>query len=108
MKRILLVITFMFAGLASYGQTLEELKAAKKQKEDSVSAINGRIGDLKSQIDAFPGWKFGAFGTIGASLSGFNNWYAQQSPNNEAGRIGITVNPYAKLDRDKFFWYNNA
>ncbi|MGB5404794.1 DUF3078 domain-containing protein [Robiginitalea sp.] len=108
MKRILLVITVLFAGLTSYGQTLEELKAAKKQKEDSVSAINGRIGDLKSQIDAFPGWKLGAFGTIGGSLSGFNNWYAQETPNNSTGRIGITVNPYAKLDREKYFWYNTA
>src|SRR5210317_1462167 len=102
MKRILLVLTVLFAGFTSYGQTLEELKAAKKQKEDSVSAINGRIGDLQSQIDAFPGWKFGAFGTIGASLSGFNNWYAQETPNNSTGRIGITINPYAKLDREKY------
>jgi len=108
MKKLIFLFAFLFVGRSTYGQTLEELKEAKKIKEDSVSAIEGRIGDLESQIDAFPGWKFGAFGTIGASLSGFNNWYAQQSPNNEAGRIGITVNPYAKLDRDKYFWYNNA
>lgn len=108
MKHILLFLGLLLTGLVSHGQTIDELKEAKKQKEDSISAIQGRIGDLESQIDAFPGWKFGAFGTIGASLSSFNNWYAQESPNNEAGRIGITINPYAKLDRDKYFWYNNA
>lgn len=108
MKRILIILTVSLFGFAAYGQTVEELKESKKQKEDSVSAIKGRISDLQSQIDAFPGWKLGAFGTIGGSVSQFNNWYAQQNPNNAAGRIGITVNPYAKLDREKYFWYNNA
>ncbi|WP_417858003.1 DUF3078 domain-containing protein, partial [Xanthomarina gelatinilytica] len=62
----------------------------------------------QKQIDTYPGWKFGAFGTIGASFSNFNNWYAQGSPNNSAGNISITVNPHAKLDTDKYFWYNTA
>ena len=114
MKRILLILTLVLGGFGAYGQTveelkkLEELKEIKKQKEDSLSALKGQIADLDSQIDAFPGWKLGAFGTIGGSISEFNNWYAQQSPNNASGRIGITLNPYAKLERDKYFWYNNA
>ena len=107
MKKTLTILAFL-AGLATYGQSLEELKEAKKIKEDSVSAIQGRIDAIQGQIAEFPGWKFGAFGTIGGSISGFNNWYAQQYPNNSAGRIGVTVNPYAKLDREKYFWYNNA
>ena len=107
MKKILITLIFL-TGLSSFAQSLEELKEAKKQKEDSVSAIQGRIDDLQGKIDEFPGWKFGAFGTIGGSISEFNNWYAQQFPNNSAGRIGVTLNPYAKLDREKFFWYNNA
>lgn len=108
MKKILLVMVFLLTGTIGFGQTLEELKEAKKQKEDSVSAIEGRISTLKAQIDEYPGWKVGAFGTIGGSLSQFNNWYAQGFPNNSAGRIGITINPYAKLDREKYFWYNTA
>jgi hypothetical protein len=107
MKKTFTIIAFL-TGILAYGQSLEELKEAKKIKEDSVSAIQGRIDDLQGQIDEFPGWKFGAFGTIGGSISQFNNWYAQQYPNNSAGRIGVTVNPYAKLDREKYFWYNNA
>lgn len=101
-------MVFLLTGTIGFGQTLEELKEAKKQKEDSVSAIEGRISTLKAQIDEYPGWKVGAFGTIGGSLSQFNNWYAQGFPNNSAGRIGITINPYAKLDREKYFWYNTA
>ena len=108
MKKFLFALVFLLSGTLAFGQSLEELKAAKKQKEDSVSAIEGRIGALKSQIDEYPGWKVGAFGTIGGSLSQFNNWYAQGFPNNSAGRIGITINPYAKLDREKYFWYNTA
>lgn len=107
MKKTLFLLALL-AGSLTYGQTLEELKELKKQKEDSVSGIQGRIDDLQGKIDEFPGWKFGAFGTIGGSISEFNNWYAQEFPNNSAGRIGVTVNPFAKLDREKYFWYNNA
>jgi hypothetical protein len=108
MKNLACTLILLLTGMASFGQTIEELKDLKKQKEDSVSAIQGRIDDLNKQIDAFPGWKIGAFGTIGGSISEFNNWYAQGFPNNSSGRIGITINPYARLDREKFFWYNNA
>ncbi len=109
MRNILTTAALLLMGTLAFSQTsLEELKAAKKQKQDSVSAIQGRIDALQGQIDAYPGWKVGAFGTIGGSLSQFNNWYAQGFPNNSAGRIGITVNPYAKLDREKYFWYTNA
>lgn len=109
MKKLLLLAIIFLGGLSfSQAQTIEELKDAKKVKEDSISAIQGRVDDLQSQIDAYPGWKFGVFGTIGANLSGFNNWYAQGTPNNSAGNITITANPHAKLDREKDFWYTTA
>ncbi len=50
--------------------------------------------------------KKGAFGTIGGSLSNFNNWYAQGVPNNASGNIGVTINAFANLNQDKFFWRN--
>jgi len=99
----------LFIGIISINaQTKDELKALKKAKEDSISVLQSDVDALKSQIDKLPGWKYGAFGTIGANLSEFSNWYAQDSPNNSAGNITITANPYAKLDREKFFWYSNA
>ncbi len=108
MKKSFLTLVLLLSGALSFGQSLEDLKQLKKQKEDSVSAIQGRIDALQDKIDEYPGWKVGAFGTVGGSLSAFNNWYAQGIPNNSAGKIGITINPFAKLDREKYFWYTNA
>ncbi|NNE75702.1 MAG: DUF3078 domain-containing protein [Pricia sp.] len=89
-------------------QTLDELKAEKTAKKDSIKAIEGRVNALQGKIDAFPGWKKGAFGTIGADFSGFNNWYSKGIPNSSAGNIGFTVNGFANLDREKFFWRNSG
>lgn len=106
--RKIFTLCLMLLATASFSQTIEELKEEKSAKQDSLDAIQGRIDGLQKQIDAFPGWKFGAFGTIGASFSSFNNWYGQGTPNNSSGNITITANPYAKLDREKYFWYNTA
>lgn len=107
-KKLLSILVLIFTISTGFSQTKEELKEEKSVKQDSLDAIQGRIDDLQKQIDTYPGWKFGAFGTIGASFSEFNNWYGQGSPNNSAGNITITINPHAKLDRDKYFWYNTA
>lgn len=89
-------------------QTEAELKAALAEKNDSISAIQGRADAIKAQIAALPGWKTGAFGTIGGSISNFNNWYAQGIPNNSSGNIGFTVNAFANLQKEKFFWRNSG
>lgn len=101
---LLLLLTVSFG----FSQTIEELKEQKTQKKDSIDQIQKRVDAIQKQIDAFPGWKYGAFGTIGGSFSGYNNWYAQGTPNNSAAVIAITVNPFAKYDSEKYFWYNQA
>ena len=106
MKRLLLILALAGSTFNSFAQTEDELKAAKASKNDSIAAIQGRVDDIQAQIDALPGWKVGAFGTIGGSFSGFNNWYAQGSPNNSAGTIGFTVNGFANRDEPKYFWRN--
>ncbi len=108
MKKVLLGSCLLFGMLFSFGQSEEELKATLAEKKDSIAAIQGRADAIQSQIDALPGWKIGAFGTIGGNLSSFNNWYAQGIPNNSSGNIGITVNAYANLQRETFFWRNAA
>lgn len=108
MKKIVFSFAAMLIFVASYGQTVDELKAEQAAKLDSVAAIQGRADALQGQIDAFPGWKKGAFGTIGANLSGAKNWFPQGTPNNSAGSIGIGVNAFANLDQDKFFWRNSG
>ncbi|MGB5269208.1 MAG: hypothetical protein WBN52_01780, partial [Eudoraea sp.] len=106
MKRLLLILALAGSTFNSFAQTEDELKAAKAIKSDSIAAIQGRVDAIQAQIDALPGWKVGAFGTIGGSFSGFNNWYAQETPNNSAGTIGFTVNGFANRDEPKYFWRN--
>lgn len=108
MKKIVFVFLGLFTMTGATAQTLEELKATQAAKKDSIAAIQGRVDALQGQIDAFPGWKKGAFGTIGANISGFNNWYSQGTPNNNSGNIGATLNAFANLDREKFFWRNTG
>ncbi len=106
MKKIVYLLTFLTGTVISFGQTAEELKALQGPKKDSIAAIQGRVDALQAQIDALPGWKIGAFGTIGGSISEFRNSFAQGIPNNSAGNIGFTVNGYANLKQEKFFWRN--
>lgn len=105
MKKLIVLLSFLGIGVLN-AQTLDELKALQQEKKDSIAAIQTRVDALQSQIDAFPGWRIGAFGTIGGSLSQFNNWYAQGVPNNASGNIGFTFNAYANLIEEKFFWRN--
>lgn len=107
MKKVVFALFSMLVFSTSYGQTLEELKAEQGPKKDSIAAIQGRVNAIQSKIDALPGWKKGAFGTIGGTFSGFNNWYSQSIPNNSSGNIGFTVNAFANLTQDKFFWRNS-
>ena len=106
MKRLVLILALIATGYNSFAQTEEELKAAMANKKDSIDALQGRVDAIQDQIDALPGWKVGAFGTIGGSFSGFNNWYAQETPNNSAGTIGFTVNGFANRNESKYFWRN--
>lgn len=107
-KKLVLVTTLLLGATSITAQTLEELKKTQAAKKDSIAAIQGRVNAIQAQIDAIPGWKIGAFGTIGGNISGFNNWFAQGIPNNSAGNIGITINPYANLLQEKYFWRNSA
>ncbi len=107
-KKLVLVTIMLTAVTSITAQTAEELKKELAVKKDSIAAIEGRANAIQAQLDAIPGWKIGAFGTVGGSLSGFNDWFSQEIPNNSAGTIGITVNGYANLLQEKYFWRNSA
>ena len=107
MKKLVFILVMIF-GVSSFAQTEEELKAQMAPKKDSIAALQAKVDAIQAQIDALPGWKKGAFGTIGANLSGFNNWYAKGTPNSSSGNIGFTVNAFANLLQEKFFWRNAA
>jgi hypothetical protein len=105
-KRLLLTSVLMLSIVFGFSQTKEELQAQKAEKQATADAAQAEADALQAQIDALPGWRIGAFGTIGGSLSNFNNWYSQGAPNNASGNIGITFNGYANLIEEKFFWRN--
>lgn len=108
MKKLLFTVGAFFLLISITAQTEEELKSQIGPKKDSIAAIQGRVSALQAQLDALPGWKIGAFGTIGGSFSGFNNWFSQGIPNNNSGTIGFTVNAFANQQEEKFFWRNAA
>ena len=101
-------MVMMFGIASTYAQTADELKAQQAPKKDSIAKLQGDVNALQAKIDALPGWKKGAFGTIGANLSGFDNWYSKGQANSSAGNIGFTVNAFANLMQEKFFWRNSA
>ncbi len=108
MKKILSIVLAITAFYCSNAQTRAELVAEMKSKKDSIAVLQKKVNDIQAKIKAIPGWRFGAFGTIGGSLSRFNNWYAQAIPNNTSGNIGFTFNTFANLRQDNYFWRNNA
>jgi hypothetical protein len=108
MKKLSILILFVFIGTSINAQTAEELKKEQAPKKAKIAKLQGEVNALQAKIDALPGWRKGAFGTIGGSLSGFKNWYSRSAPTASAGNIGITVNAFANLIEEDFFWRNSA
>ena len=108
-KRILCALAIVFAVFFGHSQEQkkEELTVLKKERQAAADAAQKSADSIQEIIDSLPGWRIGAFGTVGGSLSEFSNWYAQEAPNNESGNIGITFNAYADLIEEKFFWRNS-
>jgi hypothetical protein len=89
-------------------ETKEELVKEQAPKKAEIKKLQGEVDAIQSKIDALPGWRKGAFGTVGGSISGFNNWYSRTAPNASAGNIGISVNAFANLIEEDFFWRNSG
>jgi len=106
-KKLLLSLALLIAVTTiTFAQTKEELQAQKAEKQAEADKFQGEADALQAQIDALPGWKVGAFGTIGGSLSKFNEWYGQGTPDLSSGNIGITLNVFANKIEEKYFWRN--
>ena len=107
MKKVIVTFSFLLLCATMLGQTKEELEGQMAPKKAEIGKLQGEVDALQAQIDALPGWRKGAFGTIGGNISEFNNWFNQSAPNVSSGSIGITGNAFANLKQEKFFW-NNA
>jgi hypothetical protein len=108
MKKVLTLILVLFISLSASTQTVESLIKEQAPKKAKIKKLQEEVATIQIKIDALSGWKRGAFGTIGGSISGFNNWYSRAAPTAAAGNIGITVNGFANLIEDGFFWRNST
>jgi hypothetical protein len=106
MKKLALLVSCISLGFSTFAQTEEELKLEQAPIKTEIAKLQGEVAAIQAKIDALPGWKYGAFGTVGVSLSSFDNWFAQGSPNVSTGNIGVTLNGFANLKEEKFFWRN--
>jgi hypothetical protein len=106
MKKIIFALLLVSGFNTLNAQTKEALEALKKEKTDSISALQKKADKIQSELDALPGWRFKVSGTIGGSISGFNNWYSKESPNSSVGNFGININAYANRIEEKYFWKN--
>ncbi len=108
-----LVIAIVFSGVA-FGQTLDELKKQKADLEGKAAPIQAQVDAIKSEIDAvntkisgYPGWYKGAFGTLGANITGRNQWFsAGNLKDSRATTILGSFNAFANNIADKYFWRN--
>jgi hypothetical protein len=105
-SKLRLVFLLFFVATISFSQTKEELKTQKSEKQAEADKLQKETDGIQAQIDALPGWRVGAFGVIGGSISSFNNWYSQGTPNNDSGNIGFSFNAFANQLEEKFFWRN--
>ena len=108
MKKIIVLVAAILLTFNISAQTEEELKEEQAPKKAEIAKLQGEVDALQAQIDALPGWRKSIFGTIGGSITEQRNAFAQSIPNNSSGNIGFTVNAYANLIQEKFFWRNSG
>jgi len=105
MKKLvaLLTVGLISAGMV-LGQTVDELEKLRKAKKDTISRLEKEVKRIDKQIKEFPGWKTGAFGTVGINIAHFSNWFQKEVPNSAGGAIGVTINGYANYDDESIYW----
>jgi len=108
MKKLGLLFLLVCFNFSTNAQTTEALKKELAPKKAKIAKLQGEVNAIQAKIDGMPGWRKGAFGTIGGSFSGFSNWYSRTAPNAVAGNIGITVNGFANLIEEEIFWRNSG
>lgn len=105
---LLALICILTASLSA--QTKEELTAQKTDLETQINALKTQVSEIETKIKTdFPdyGWKKGLFGTVGANLTGFNNWVTAANPDSRNITIQGSFNAFANRNEEKYFWNNS-
>jgi len=115
MKKIKLLLMFVFAASIMSAQTIEELRAMKDTKaakaaefQSQLDAINGEIAGIQTQITELTGWTTGLNGTVGFDFTNSNKWQANPNPSAESSSLGLGITAYANKDQEKYFWNNKG
>jgi hypothetical protein len=116
MRLSILLICFFTSGILINAQSLEELKNQKAALEAKAApivaqadAIKAEINEINSKISTFPGWYIGAFGTLGANITGRNQWFsAGDLKDSRATTIQGSFNGFANHLQEKYFWRNSG
>jgi hypothetical protein len=110
MKIKILLLAFICTLTANLSaQTKEELTAQKTELETQINALKAQVTEIENKIKTdFPdyGWKKGLFGTVGANLTGFNNWVTAADPESRNITIQGSFNAFANRNEAKYFWNN--
>jgi hypothetical protein len=121
-KSLFTLIVLLFTIFVGFAQTTEEMQAMKEEKakelatlETQLAELTGKVSGLKTEVAAltdkltpYPRWNVGALGTVGLNFTGFNDWLQKQQPNTTASTIGLTLNSFANLQQEKYFWRNGG
>ena len=107
MKKLFFILVLLGLTIAS-AQKKEELLVIKKEKIELISKLQIEVDSIQKEIDILAGWSFKAFGTVGGSVSGHNNWFSKKTPNSSIGDFGININAFANYKEHKSFWKNKA
>ena len=105
---LLALICILTASLSA--QTKEELTAQKTDLETQINALKTQVSEIETKIKTdFPdyGWKKGLFGTVGANLTGFNNWVTAANPDSRNITIQVSFNAFANRNEENYFWNNS-
>ncbi len=108
MKKLSILLLLVSISFATKAQTEEELKKQLGSKKSEIAKLDKEAKAIKAKLDALPGWRKGAFGTIGGNLSGYTNWFSREVQNVNGGNINVIVNGFANLIEEKFFWRNSG
>lgn len=108
MKKIILTFALFLSAITIYAQEAEALKAEQAAKKDSIKALEKKVNAIQAEIDALPGWRVKAFGTIGGNIAGSGNYYSYDIPNSATGNFGLSINAIAHLEEAKYFWKNEG
>lgn len=121
-KSLLFSLAMLAFCFSIQAQTVEEMQQQKTAKEQELSTLEPQLADLKGKVDAlkadvagltdkltpYPRWDVGALGNAGLNFSNFDNWFSKSSPNTSAVNIGFSLNSFANLQQEKYFWRNGS